>query len=194
MAEKKLNFFDKIVEIIQMWNNPNFDTKIDFIKTSISDTQNTIRAIDIKVEIILGILVLVMTGLFTNLPYSNYFYFVLVIMILLFLSVVSIFITLRAINNPMEDICMKDTFKNISGIFYGAKYISGKQVDCDRLIKDTYSKSEKDLLEELLFDFSKLIYIRNRKLKWQELSFIFAILTVIAYVVFLLIQINSNFS
>jgi hypothetical protein len=189
MAEKKAGFFDKVVEIIRMWNKSNIDMKIDFIKIAIADTQDTIRAIDIKVEIVLGILVLVMTGIFTNLPDRSHFCLVAAIMSFLLLSAISVIYTLSAVNNPAKNVCVDKTkYKNICGLFYGAKYILDGKVDCDKFFFDINSKSGRDLLNELTFDFMKLIYIRNRKIKGQKWAFRFAIITIILYMALLLIQ------
>lgn len=189
----KNNFFKTFVEIIKLWNNPNYEAKTDFIKTAISDTQDTIRAIDIKVEIVLGILVLVATGVFTNLPDRSYLWLVGIIMLSFILSVILGIRTLITINNPENNICVDKTeHSDICGLFYGDSYISDGKVNYNKFIVDINSKSERDLLNELIFDFNKLIYIRHQKIKRQSCAFLSAIITISLYTVLLLLQYGNK--
>ena len=152
-----INFLKKVISIITEEHVADLQNKIDFIKAAISDTQDTIRAIDVKSEIILAILALIMTALFTW-DFHKYSFIVLILEILIcvfwLIAVVYAFSTLKPQNNPMGHIKDKDS----KGLFFGAKYMTNEIVDNNKLLYDIECISEKGLLNELVSDFSKLIY------------------------------------
>jgi hypothetical protein len=171
--------------------NININNRIEFLKASIADAQDTIRSIDIKMEIILGIIVLIIGGMFSNIETcSNNFFLILTIMVS-FLTIGAILLTLLSKNNPIKHVKIdRITHNNICSAFFGNSYINNtdQTVDFDKLLMDVCGMSDDDLLKELLFDFSKLIYIRDSKLKKQIWVFRLSSISIISYIVFFVIN------
>ncbi|MEA4968086.1 MAG: hypothetical protein VB048_08240 [Bacteroidaceae bacterium] len=182
------NFFKKVIEIIALLNTQNYETKIDFVKTVISDTQDTIRAVDIKTEILLGILVLVMTGIFTCF-YNKFDCLILLTMFFWLISVVLALCVLYPFDNP----CNGVKNPNLKGLFYGISFMKKGKIDNDALYSDIKELSETDLLKELVFDFSKLIYIRDRKIKKFNKVIIFTTITIFLFSIVSIVNMKKNY-
>lgn len=184
-----INFLKKVISIITEEHVADLQNKIDFIKVAISDTQDTIRAIDVKSEIILAILALIMTALFTWDFHKYSFIVILEIIICVFwvIAVIYAFSTLNPKNNPMEHVKGKYS----KGLFYGVSYMTNEIVDNNKLLYDIECISEKGLLKELVSDFSKLIYIRDSKIKNFKNTLKFTGITIIFFVVTFVIGIIS---
>ncbi len=157
--------------------------KIDFIAAAINDTQNTIRATDVKIAALLTAMLLPLSLLgtiwahFLHLSSVLSSYFAVVSGVLFFLtwiiSIIALIKTISAIDNPATHIVNSGNFK---GSFYGGGLYSFSFIDTflNREIikakKDvaSFSKDYPDtkdgFIEELTFEHIKLIYIREIKL------------------------------
>lgn len=174
---------------------------IGFLYASIADMQGTIRSIDSK----LGFLFVILIIPFSNLKKISDTLFVLIsstetvtsliilyIMIAIFVvSWLSAFLILIrgvvAIDNPSKHIkeCPKDL-----GAFYAGNLFSFSIMDTlrnrnsvlsqlsfdDNLQKITNLNAEESVIKELLFEQSKLAYIRGIKFVRQRYAYYFAIL------------------
>lgn len=169
------------------------ETKQEFIVNAISDTQATIRSIDVKIGALLagtllpiGILDKILHG-FKDIEchYGHSVYMVIFITFLLFwlLTVITAVRTISAINSPAKHIV---NYEKYSGVYYaGGLYDFNWQ---DALINRSEVKAKKDVAEfsrcfpkdsdeifyELAFEHLKLAYIRDIKLHRLEFSIYFA--------------------
>jgi hypothetical protein len=157
--------------------------KIDFIAAAINDTQNTIRATDVKVAALLTAMLLPLSLLgkiwaqFLHLSSVLSPYFAVVSGVLFFLtwitSVAALIRTISAIDNPASHIVNSGSFK---GSFYGGGLYSFSFIDTFfnrdviKAKKDVtsfskdYPNTNDGFIEELTFEHIKLIYIREIKL------------------------------
>lgn len=167
-------------------------SKAEFVTAAIIDTQSTIRAIDVKIGALLVAILAPLSGLgriFSHIENiavhsPKAFYLILSIMFIVvwILAVTALVRGLGAIDNPSCHIVNATKRK---GSFYGGGLYSFGLLDAflNRSIikanKDPVSFSseipdnESDILDELVFEHMKLIYIRDAKLnrlKWA-LSF-----------------------
>ncbi len=181
------------------------DSKSDFILSAISDTQATIRSIDVKVVALLTGLLIPISSLgkiWNHLAHiSSLISYVLAISIglifflLWLISILSLVRTLSSIDNPANHIVNSSEYK---GAFYGGGLFDFNWLDVvlNRTVikanKDvavfskSYPDNESDIIDELSFEHMKLIYIREIKLhrfKWSmRMSFIWAALSIGIYV------------
>ncbi|MEX1261815.1 MAG: hypothetical protein WEA58_13155 [Balneolaceae bacterium] len=162
----------------------NSDNKVQFLYQSIQDIQNTIRSIDNKIFGVLVILVLPFSLLeefhevFATIINSNFCigYIFSGLFVLSWLA--SLFFSFRAIlaiDNPINHI----SNANGNGYFYGAKLFDLKtkifrfkdvQSKKDLTNYSSEIKSDWDIVNELVFEQMKLVYIRDVKMQIQKLA------------------------
>jgi len=159
------------------------ENKLDFLTSSISDIQATIRAIDVKVAALLVVLLTPFQNL--NRIFSHIDHFrskpdnlILLIIVILFIfswfiSLVALVRAIGAIDNPSRHIINSS---NCNGTYYGAGlYQLGfldvfLNRDIIRASKDPQSLSalipnnKQNIEIELVFEQMKLIYIRDIKI------------------------------
>lgn len=164
--------------------------KIEFLKDSITDCQSNIRSIDVKIAAILAGLVAPLSifdkidSLFNQLSGLNPIIFcfkikvsAILYIILAFFWVASVSILIfgiSAIQNPSKHILRLDPIK-YSGSFYGANLFKTRFLDSFYNRKELRSQKdleeiqtslphdEQSILNELTFEYLKLIYIRDIK-------------------------------
>lgn len=151
--------------------------KISFIKDSILDIQETIRAIDTKIAALLVILCVPFTMLgnisshIEHIIKNGYKYSIVIIIIFILswaFSLVSIIRAVSAIDNPSNHIINSSSFK---GIYYG-KYLFTTSIldvffnrDVLKASKDVlthyadFSDNETEIAKELILEQMKLIYV-----------------------------------
>lgn len=162
-------------------------SKMDFILASINDIQNTIRAIDNKLIAILVLILLpasklevLVTVFFKQIELNDFIGYALLICFLItwLLSLIYVLLGLLSLENPTKHI--KDSQK-MKGVFYGNSLFKKKwyysviphNIQSTKTFEsylDEFDLSDKDLLEELIFEQSKLIFIRNIKMQRQRIS------------------------
>lgn len=179
-------------------------TKEDFIKDSIKDIQDTIRALDRKLfgTLVLTLLPFTQT---TNISFAiktiyksnDCFAILLCILLILFwfIGFISSCIGIYSIGNPAKHVLRENETaekKNIkvSGAYYNPEFFSisfwgsffttkVKSIKTlDQHILDL-KKIEKTNYEELVFEQCKVTYIREIKMKRQKNALIFIILSVV---------------
>lgn len=163
-------------------------SKAEFVTAAIIDTQSTIRAIDVKIGALLVAILAPLTGLgrifrhIENISAHSPQVFNLIISVVFvaawLLALTALIRGLSAIDNPSDHIVNATKRK---GSFYGGGLYAFGILDAflNRSIikanKDPVSfstelpDSEADILDELVFEHMKLIYIRDAKLnrlKW----------------------------
>lgn len=188
MKHKIISLIKFVLNLLKQCNieTINLSSKIDFIKSAINDSQSTIRSIDIKTEILLAILILIMTGIFTCFKYEFNWY-ICILIIFWAISVILSLNTLHPFNNPTKYI----RNNKLKGLFYGLSYFNKDDIDNDKLLQDMYNLSQKDLLKELVFDFSKLIYIRQKKIENFKITIFFTVITIALFAIILILNIMS---
>jgi hypothetical protein len=192
------------------------NSKIQFLYSSISDIQSTIRAIDTKISFLIVVLSLPSTG-FDKV--SKYFllawagskkdsislalYSVAVIcsLIFWFLAFLTAIRTVVAIDDPSEHILYKVKptgsfycrrlfdLKFIDAVFHSRSAISNRTV---LQIADALPKDENELIQELAFEQMKLAYIRDLKLLRQKWSFVFVFLCFFWIIVVIAVSVYLN--
>lgn len=172
----------------------NSDNKIQFLYQSIQDIQSTIRSIDNKIFGVLIILVLPFSLLeefyriFASVINSNScigYFFVGLFVLSWLASLYFSFRAILAINNPSSHI----RNANGEGYFYGAnlydlktKIFRFKNVKSKKDM-NTYSseiRTDLDIVNELVFEQMKLVYIRDVKIQIQKLALYSLAATIIA--------------
>jgi hypothetical protein len=157
--------------------------KKEFIFEAILDTQETIRAIDVKIGALLAALLIPFSSLgsiwtYFTIVYSNYPKVIGIVLPVIFglswiLSIISLIRALSAIDNPANHIINSAQYK---GSFYGGGLYQFGVLDS--LINRDIIKASKDvativadapntpdeIINELAFEQLKLIYIREVKL------------------------------
>jgi hypothetical protein len=164
-------------------------SKIDFILASINDIQGTIRAIDNKLIAILVLILLpiskletIVTVFIKQIEINVFIGYVLLICFLISwtLSLIYALLGLLALENPAKHITDSQKMK---GIFFGNKLFNMKWYYSffpynikSTMTLETYLEefnlSDKELSEELLFEQSKLVFIRNMKIQRQKIAII----------------------
>lgn len=161
--------------------------KYDFILSSISDIQSAIRAIDNKLIALLVLLMLPITKLdvliavFAKIIDWSVFYgysILLIFVTVWLLGFISTLLGILSIENPSKHIKNADS---VDGLFYGGKrfQIKKKQVlfskkisskeELSSIIK-SFNISNESIFEELVFEQTKLIFIRDLKIKRQKIA------------------------
>ena len=162
------------------------DQKLNFLYGSISDIQSTIRAVDVKAGFLFVVIFIPVGSLsdivvvFKSMSMLSQSFLALSLLVaaLWVLSVYVLFKTVVAISNPADHV--KGTVPH--GSFYGADQYSLKSIDYlfNFPIKSNFSLSEEvaklpgtenKLVEELVFEKMKIIYIRDIKIKRLSLCF-----------------------
>lgn len=153
-------------------------SKIDFLYQSIADTQNTIRAFDLKSSFLLLVLFVpvgIISQLYEDLVsvfQANAFgRFAVYLMLILWLVAIALhFITLLGVNNPAERVAGEGA----TGSFFGGDLFSpgfvhsfiGMNNKSARTIAEEISilpNTDKAIVNELAFEKIKLTYIRAIK-------------------------------
>lgn len=168
--------------------------RTDFVYAAIQDTQATIRAIDVKVGILLvgllapfsnlGRIVAHTSHLVSTTDFIIGYGLSITFFALWALALTSLVMSVSAIDNPAAHIASSSKFK---GAFYGGGLYRLSIIDA-LLNRDTvkaemdfasFSKaiptSDNETEEELIFEHMKLIYIREIKLVRLKFSYRFAI-------------------
>jgi hypothetical protein len=160
---------------------------IDFQYQSISDNQDTIRAIDSKLGVIFILLIIPITkigeivnhiGKISQLSCCEW----IVIILFILFWVISFICAIRgiaAIGNPAEHIQLDNSV--VSGCFYTPKLYNFKFLDSilnskaisnkkfTECLSENYLDNE-DILKELIFEKMKIAYIRDLKIKRLNFS------------------------
>lgn len=187
--------------------------KIEFLKESITDCQSNIRSIDVKIAAILAGLVAPLSifdkidKLFSHLSNLNpvIFCFEIKISAILYVvlaffwiaSVAVLIFGISAIHNPSKHILRLDNTR-YTGSFYGANLFETKLIDAFYNRKKLTSKKDLDeiqsslpsnessFLDELSFEYLKLIYIRDIKYLRLNMAIRFAALGLLTLVISLI--------
>lgn len=182
--------------------------KEDFLKESITDVRDTIRAIDRKIFGAIVILLLPITqlsnivspisSLFKTCPFLGYALVIFMILVWL-IGLISCVLGLLSLDNPVNHVVVSscsETYKP-TGIFYGGSLYKVKfltslfphNIKSQTDTKDYYNSfnlTEDELDEELAFEHMKLVFIRDLKIVRQKTSLI-SILIIVLIVSTLLI-------
>jgi hypothetical protein len=189
------------------------DLKTTFIKDSILDTQSNIRSIDVKIAALLAGLVAPLSifdkinslfeGLSTLNPTTTHYEIMIAELFFASLglfwaiSITTLVFGIGAIQNPSKHILRLNTTK-YTGSFYGANLFKLKlrdafynrqnlisEKDLDE-IQTSLPSSEAAILNELTFEYLKLIYIRDIKYMRLNTAIRSAAIGLIALVIALL--------
>ena len=172
----------------------NLDKPVDGIKrdenffyNAIKNTQAIIQSVDIKLHVLLGITAILLAqviNVFYSLKFSDgtarVYYAICAIM-----GLVSVYYTILAIQkirNPDDNVDRTNTLATSS--FYGIPFFRGVNGKVSvREILSAFPQSDEQTLHELAYEFAKLVYIREVKIKRQNC----AIRIFIAWIVILLL-------
>ena len=165
------------------------ESKIDFIKSSITDVQSTIRAIDAKIIALLFMTIIPITQIkviyfsFSMIEQKTSFWSILILIILIVSWASSLtfsFLTLLGVKNPRQNIPNNGNFK---GIYFGdnlfvlkfKKLFNTKEltpnIDISVYIGQ-FEMGKDKLFKELVYEQMKLIYIRDIKFLRHKAAFI----------------------
>ena len=187
-------------------------TKEDFIRDSIKDIQETIRAVDRKLfgTVVLLLLPLTQTTNITSAiknlyKFNNCVAIFLCSIIILFgvLAFITSCLGIYSVGNPARHISRKkitEENENIEvlGSYYNSSFFkigfletyftkSIKSVQTLENHVDLMTKAEVNIYNELVFEQCKVTYIRELKMKRQKISLVYIIISVITIgIVFLL--------
>ena len=179
--------------------------KFEFLYASIEDARDTIRAIDQKVNFLFVGLAIPLSGFSKILGHVKSFYGLpvlhqipfhpvqsITIAALLITWSASFFLTLKALASSEDPSAHIPNDSGATGVFYSAKLFEPRFLDLFRVRKDFSSKwtlahnlkrfnlSTNRLLEELIYEHMKLVYLRDLKRRRQitayRLFFIWVVL------------------
>lgn len=153
--------------------------KLNFLYNAISDTQGTIRAIDVKAGFMFVLMFFPVTGLesifkvgFELVGHSFFYLYIIVPTILLWvISFYTLFKTVQSISDPSEHI----EGDKPAGVFYSPMLFKQSLVDyffnfpnkSEKRIEDyveSIPSDKNDIIKELAFEKMKLTYIRDIKI------------------------------
>lgn len=158
----------------------DFSQKRDFLYQSISDIQQTIRAIDVKIGFMFVVLLLplpVLEDIYKCISHykqssPTFFIFTIATIIAWLLSFFFLMVSVIALSSPSSHV---QGAENLKGTFYESNLYNLKSVDAfiNFPIKSNLNiseiltnlpTSEETLLRELAFEKAKLAYIRDIKI------------------------------
>lgn len=179
-------------------------TKEDFIKDSIKDIQETIRAVDRKLfgTIVILLLPLTQSSNISTAIKSLYMFnvyiavfFCSIIILFGFLAFITSCLGIYSVGNPAKHISRKKHFEDDENIEVTGSYYNGsffkvgfwesyytKSIESIQTLEnhvDSMSKAECNIYNELVFEQCKVTYIRELKMKRQKISLQYIMITVI---------------
>lgn len=159
-----------------------YRARVEFFYKAIENTQKIIQSVDIKLHILLVFLgaqiaiVVEFGNCVKILPVLLFFF----LWIISFLCIISGIVT---VNNP--DIHIKEDDIPVKGFFYGAYLFNGdSKMSLSKTLFDS-PKNKEQILRELVYEHTKLIYIRELKTKRQRYSVYLFVASVLFSVLFL---------
>lgn len=184
------------------------EKKIEFVHNSLLDIQGTIRALDAKFFGMIALFLLPITEIdeitksFNELCKHSPILTIITFSILLIcwiLGLVISFMGVLSINNPSKNIQGKDELK-IRGVFYNShlfkpnffNQFNTKRIKSSKTIKqviESFDLNEKERFNELIFEQTKLVYIRDLKIVRQKVSVINLLITLLIIITVLILKI-----